>query len=88
MSVYGLTHCHCHFLCFWDYYLLKCILFACKVKEKYKRVTLQTITWACFMLFGVERGKENNRCEDQNILNSPGVNTVSVSSKRAVLTLP
>lgn len=41
-----------------------------------------------FVLFGVERGKENNRCEDQNILNSPGGNTVSISSQRAVLTLP
>lgn len=40
------------------------------------------------VLLGEERGKENNRCEDQNILNLPGGNTVSISSQRAVLTLP
>lgn len=41
-----------------------------------------------FVPLGKERGKENNRCEDQNILNSPGGNTVSISSQKAVLTLP
>lgn len=32
-----------------------------------------------FVILGEERGKENNRCEDQNILNLLGGNTVSIS---------
>lgn len=91
VSVYSLTHSH-HELFFIVSgiftFLHQSIFYRMLGKGKIQTCHFTDHNIGLFVLVGEERGKENNKCEDQNILNSLGGNTVSISSQRAVLTLP
>lgn len=89
VCVYGLAHCHHELFFIVSGICAFYVVFYCMLsKGKTQTCHFADDNIGLFVLLGEEGGKENNRCEDQNILNWLGGNTVSISSQRAVLTLP